>query len=345
MKFRTLGRTGFTVSEIGYGAWGIGKSMWVGAEDEFSLKALHRAGDLGLNFIDTALAYGNGHSERLVAKFVKERTERIVVATKIPPKNGQWPARKGTPLREAFPADYIIERTETSLRNLGADTIDLQQLHVWTDEWTDEAEWFDTLSRLREQGKIRFFGVSINDHDPASALKLVGSGKVDAVQVIYNIFDQSPEAELFPLCQKMNVGVLARVPLDEGGLTGSISASSTFPKGDFRNGYFRGTRKRRVEERVNRLRPLLGEEASSIAELALRFCLHHGAVSTVIPGMRSVKNVEANCAASDGRVLSQQMVQKLRDHRWPRNYYSSALPPALRPLYRFLKKTVQKFRS
>jgi len=344
MKFRTLGRTGFTVSEIGYGAWGIGKSMWVGAEDELSLKALHRAADLGLNFIDTALAYGNGHSERLVGKFSKERSERIVVATKIPPKNGHWPARKGTPLREAFPAEYIVERTETSLRNLGADAIDLQQLHVWTDEWTDDGEWYDALSRLREQGKVRFFGVSINDHDPASALRLVGSGKVDTVQVIYNIFDQSPEAELFPLCQKMNVGVLARVPLDEGGLTGSISASSTFPKGDFRNGYFRGSRKRRVAARVDSLRPLLGAEASTIAELALKFCLHHEAVSTVIPGMRSIKNVEANCAAPDGRALSAQTVENLREHRWPRNFYSSALPAPLRPIYRFLKKIIQRFR-
>ena len=345
MKFRTLGRTGFTVSEIGYGAWGIGKSMWVGAEDDLSLKALHHAADLGCNFIDTALAYGNGHSERLVGKFARERSERIVVATKIPPKNGRWPARKGTPLREAFPADYIIERTETSLRNLGADVIDLQQLHVWTDEWTDEGEWYDALSHLREQGKIRFFGVSINDHDPASALRLVSSGKVDTVQVIYNIFDQSPELELFPLCKRMNVGVLARVPLDEGGLTGSISASSTFPKGDFRNGYFRGSRKRRVAARVDRLRPLLGEEASTIAELALKFCLHHDAVSTVIPGMRSVKNVEANCAASTGRALSSETVQHLRDHRWPRNFYNSALPAPLRPIYRFLKKSIQRYRS
>ena len=170
MNYRTLGRTGFQVSEIGYGAWGIGKSMWVGAEDAESAKALHRAADLGLNFIDTALAYGNGHSERLVGRFVKQRKERIIVATKIPPKNGRWPAAQGTPLTEAFPADYIVERTETSLRNLGVDAIDLQQLHVWTDDWAGENEWYEALTRLRQEGKIRFFGVSINDHDPASAL-------------------------------------------------------------------------------------------------------------------------------------------------------------------------------
>jgi aryl-alcohol dehydrogenase-like predicted oxidoreductase len=193
MHYRTLGRTGYEVSEIGFGAWGIGKSMWVGAEDATSIKALHRGADLGLNFIDTALAYGDGHSERLVGEFVKQRSERIIVATKIPPKNRRWPAARATPLRDAFPADYIIERTETSLRNLGTDTLDLQQLHVWTDEWLKEPEWLEALEKLREQGKVRFFGVSINDHAPESALKLVASGTIDTVQVIYNIFDQSPE--------------------------------------------------------------------------------------------------------------------------------------------------------
>jgi aryl-alcohol dehydrogenase-like predicted oxidoreductase len=323
MRYRTLGRTGLKVSEIGFGAWGIGKSMWLGAQDAESLKALHRAADLGVNFIDTAIAYGDGHSERLVGQFVKERKERIIVATKIPPKNGRWPAAKDTPLADAFPADYIIERTETSLRNLGVDSIDLQQLHVWTDSWVDEPEWYTALTKLRRDGKIRFFGVSINDHDPASAMKLVASGKVDAVQVIYNIFDQSPEQKFFPLCQKMSVGVLARVPLDEGGLTGTITATTTFPEGDWRNNYFRGDRKRRVAERVERLRPLLGPESGTIAELALRFCLHDPAVSTVIPGMRSVANVEANCAVSGGRPLKPETVAALRKHAWKRNFYSS----------------------
>jgi aryl-alcohol dehydrogenase-like predicted oxidoreductase len=342
MHYRTLGRTGYEVSEIGFGAWGIGKSMWVGAEDATSIKALHRGADLGLNFIDTALAYGDGHSERLVGEFVKQRSERIIVATKIPPKNRRWPAARATPLRDAFPADYIIERTETSLRNLGTDTLDLQQLHVWTDEWLKEPEWLEALEKLREQGKVRFFGVSINDHAPESALKLVASGTIDTVQVIYNIFDQSPEKELFGLCQRMNVGVLARVPLDEGGLTGRISPSSTFPPGDFRNSYFRGVRKGRVAERVGRLSPLLGPEASTVAELALRFCLHHPAVSTVIPGMRSIRNVEANCAASDGRALSLSTLSQLKNHQWRRNFYSSAVPSFLRPLYRFVKKRLRR---
>jgi aryl-alcohol dehydrogenase-like predicted oxidoreductase len=194
MKYRMLGRTGINVSEIGYGAWGIGGSMWQGAKDDESLKALNRAVDLGLNFIDTALVYGDGHSEQLVGKLVKERKERLTVASKIPPKNGRWPARIGTKISDAFPYDHIISSTETSLRNLGLETIDIQQFHVWLDEWAGENEWKDAIAKLKEEGKIRFAGISINDHQPDSALKTAATGFIDSFQVIYNIFDSFPSA-------------------------------------------------------------------------------------------------------------------------------------------------------
>jgi len=321
MNYRKFGTTGFDVSEIGYGAWGIGGALWKGATDDESMRALHKSIDLGLNFVDTALAYGDGHSESLVGQLVKARKERIFVATKIPPKNGQWPARKGVPLRETFPHDYIIRKTERSLKNLSMDCIDVQQLHVWNDEWTGEAEWQDAISKLKEEGKIRHFGVSINDHQPENALQLGATGLVDSFQVIYNIFDQSPEEKLFPFCIEKKIAVIVRVPFDEGSLTGSITPETTFPKGDFRNSYFKGERKQQVFDRVSRLKGFLGSEAKSLAELALRFTLSHPAVSTVIPGMRTTKNVEANCAVADGILLSKGLLNELRSHRWDRNFY------------------------
>lgn len=285
------------------------------------MRALHKAIDMGVNFVDTALVYGDGHSEGLVGRLVRERKERIYVATKVPPKNGQWPARKGVDLNETFPHDYIIKKTEQSLKNLNLDFVDILQFHVWDDEWTDQAEWSDAISKLKEEGKIRHFGVSINDHQPENALKLAASGKVDTFQVIYNIFDQSPEDKLFPLCKEKNIGVIVRVPLDEGGLGGSITADTVFPDGDFRNNYFKGDRKKQIVDRVSKLMQISGTEAQSIAELALRFVLSHPAVSTVIPGMRSTKNVDANCGLSDGKLLSVKLLSELKKHRWVRDFY------------------------
>jgi aryl-alcohol dehydrogenase-like predicted oxidoreductase len=321
MKYRPFGKTGINVSEIGYGAWGIGGAMWQGATDPESLKALHTAIDLGLNFIDTAFVYGDGHSEELVGKVIRERKERVYVATKVPPKNRRWPARPGTKLRDAFPHDYILQSTETSLRNLGMDSVDILQLHVWNDDWTDETEWSDAIAKLKEQGKICHFGVSINDHQPENALRLAATGKVDTFQVIHNIFDQSPVEKLYPFCLEKNIGIIVRVPLDEGGLSGLITADTQFPDGDFRIGYFRDDRKQQIVERVSKLKKLLGEEAASIPELALRYILSFPAVSTVIPGMRSVKNVQANCRVSDGRTLGEKMMLELKNHRWDRNFY------------------------
>ena len=309
------------VSEIGYGAWGIGGAMWQGSKDDESLRSLRRAIDLGLNFIDTALVYGDGHSENLVGKVMKERKEQLYIGSKIPPKNRRWPAVPGSALRDAFPLDHIIKCTEMSLKNLGVDTIDVQQFHVWDDAWAADTEWQDAIAKLKEQGKIRFFGMSLNNHEPDNALKVAATGLVDSFQVIYNIYDQTPELHLFPQCQINNIGIIVRVPLDEGGLSGNISGETKFPENDFRNNYFRGNRKQQVAEHTDALKKLLGKDAATLAELALRFCLQHPAVSTVIPGMRSISNVDANCMLSDGRKLSESLVAELGRHKWERDFY------------------------
>jgi aryl-alcohol dehydrogenase-like predicted oxidoreductase len=322
VNYRALGSTGMEVSEIGYGAWGIAGDAWLGAEDERSLKALHRAVDLGLNFVDTALAYGEGHSEMLVGKIVAERDERIYVATKIPPKNRIWPAPDGVSVGEVFPGEYVRECTEQSLQNLGLDTVDVQQFHVWQDDWVGSGDWLEAVDDLKRDGKIRFFGVSINDHQPENAIRLIETGVVDTVQVIYNVFDQSPEDRLLPACEEHGVGVIVRVPFDEGALTGRITPDTSFDEGDFRNHYFRDDRKQEVHERVQTMVEELGVSEDEIAEIALRYILSHPAVSTVIPGMRSVTNVERNTAVGDGRGLPDDQVEKLKAHRWVRNFYA-----------------------
>jgi aryl-alcohol dehydrogenase-like predicted oxidoreductase len=319
MNQRRLGRTGLSVSEIGYGAWGIGRSMWLGAEDRESLEALNRAIDLGIEFIDTALAYGPDHSERLVGEVVRSRPERVVVASKIPPKNQQWPARAGSDPDDAFPAEWIRRCTERSLRNLGMDVIDVMQFHVWHDEWVGRGSWLEGIQEMKAEGKLRFFGVSINDNQPANAVRLIETGVVDTVQVIYNVFEQAPEDELFAACERNDVGVIARVPLDEGGLTGRVGPGTTFPEGDFRNDYFSGDRSvERVGERVDAILADLGIEREALPEVALRYVLSHPAVSTVIPGMRTVRNVERNAAVGDGQGLPEEQVAALKAHRWDR---------------------------
>jgi len=325
MKCRKLGKTGMEVSEIGYGAWGIGGKLWQGGADEESHRALRCAIELGINFIDTALVYGDGHSERLVGRAVREAKHRVHVATKIPPKNRLWPARPGIGIENVFPEDYIVRSTEESLRNLKLDTVDLQQLHVWNPEWIARDEWKRAFEELKTAGKVRAVGVSINDHEPDSALELVRSGLIDAVQVIYNIFDQSPEKNLFPLAAEMNVAVLARVPFDEGSLTGKITEATVFDAKDFRASYFRGDRKKQVVEHVARLEEDLAAVGlgrdGSLAETALRFAIAPAAVSTVIPGMRTVHNVERNVRVSGQEPLAPEVLQMLKRHAWERNFY------------------------
>ncbi len=321
MRRRPLGSTGLDVSELGYGAWGIGQHMWQGAEDDASLAALARAFELGVDFVDTALAYGDGHSETLVGEAVRRAGGGIAVATKIPPKNGIWPARPGVDPDDAYPADWIVHCTERSLAHLGLDAIDVQQFHVWSDEWVGRGSWRDGVERLKADGKIRHFGVSINDHEPDNVLRLIESGEVESIQVIYNVFEQRPAERVLDAAHAAGVGVIVRVPFDEGALTGKIHPDTEFPDGDWRQGYFGGDRRREVWERVNAIAADLGAPVERLPEIALRFCLSHPAVSTVIAGMRSLRNVEANAAASELGPLSEHELAALRAHRWDKNFY------------------------
>ena len=315
---RRLGRTGLTVSELGYGAWGIGGTLWIGAQDSVSLAALREAIDGGVNFIDTALSYGDGHSEELVGAAVRASAGRVAVATKIPPADGRWPARAGDAVGEMYPGSWIVQCTERSLSNLGLDTIDVQQLHTWTDDWVGQGDWAQAVEQLKAQGKIRHFGVSIRNFDPGSALALVRSGLVDTVQVIYNVFAQGPDAELFPAAQRHDVGVIVRVPFDEGGLTGAIRPDTAFPEGDFREHYFRDDRRTQTWERVAAIASDLRIEAQELPAIALRFCLSAPAVSTVIAGMRSSENVRRNLAAVAQGPLGEPTLEVLRRHAWQR---------------------------
>ena len=320
MRYRTLGRTGLEVSEIGFGTWGVGADAWKGGTDADSLAAMHRAIELGVNFIDTAIVYGSGHSEKLVGQIKREHPE-VMIATKVNPANWEWPASDTTPADDAFSAAHVIARTEESLRNLGTDVIDVQQFHVWSDAWVDKGSWLEGIEQLKRDGKIRFFGVSVNDAQPDSALKLVETGLVDSVQVIYNIFDQAPEDNLFPACERRDVGIIVRVPFDEGALTGKVTPETVFEEGDFRNDYFKDNRKAEVWEAVQKIAADLDIPLERLPEIALRFCLIPDVVSTVIPGMRSIPHVESNIAAGDAGLLTPDQIELLRAHRWVHDWY------------------------
>lgn len=321
MRYRTLGRTGLQVSEIGYGAWGIGGSQWIGADDSTSLRSLRGAREAGVNFFDTALAYNEGHSEALLGRAFGTSRE-VIIASKVPPKNRLWPAPPQCTLQEVFPKDYVLECLDLTLRNLGREQVDLFQFHVWNDAWAGDEEWQDTVHALRASGKVAHIGISINDHQPGNSLQALASGLVDAVQVIYNLFDQSPEDELLPYCHAHQIGVIARVPFDEGSLTGKIRPDTVFPPDDFRNSYFSGTRKQEVWERVQRLATDAGVKLEALPTLALQYCLSHAAVSSVIPGMRSPAHVAANTAVSDLDPLPPALLDRLQRHRWVRNFYA-----------------------
>jgi aryl-alcohol dehydrogenase-like predicted oxidoreductase len=316
MRCRALGNTGWTVSEIGYGMWGM--AGWTGSDDEESARSLDRAVALGCTFFDTAWAYGEGHSEELLGQLVKRHPDkRLYTATKIPPKNRQWPARAEYPLDEVFPPDYIREYTERSLRNMDLPSVDLQQFHVWSDAWADDDAWQRAVAALKEEKLVGAIGISVNRWQPANVLKALATGLVDAVQVVYNLFDQNPEDALFPECERRGVAVIARVPFDEGSLTGTLSLDSRWPEGDFRNTYFKPEHLRNTIERIDRLRPDL-PAGTTMTDTALRFILANPAVSTVIPGMRKLRHVEANIAASDAPRLSGEQLRTLKRHRWER---------------------------
>jgi aryl-alcohol dehydrogenase-like predicted oxidoreductase len=316
MEYRRFGRTGWMVGEIGYGMWGMGG--WTGSDDEESMRALERAVDLGCNFFDTAWAYGAGRSEGLLGQLVRANPDRrIYTATKIPPKNFKWPSRREFTLDDCFPPDHVEEYVHRSLQNAGLESFDLIQFHTWEDRWVDDDRWAKKLGELKAQGLIHAVGVSINRWEPWNGVRAVRSGAIDAVQVIYNIFDQNPEDELFPACLENDVAVIARVPFDEGTLTGTLTKDSTWPAGDWRNTYFVPENLHASVDRAEALGPLI-PAGMTMPEMALRFILHHPAVSTIIPGMRKIKHVEANIAASDGARLPDDLLAELRKHRWER---------------------------
>jgi len=316
MKYRTFGRSGWPVSDIGYGMWGMGG--WSGSDDAESLASLHRAVEGGCTFFDTAYAYGVGHSERLLGQVVRAHRDRgLVVATKVPPKNLKWPGKPEYPAADTFPADHIHEFTAKSLINLGLERIDLLQLHVWDDAWAADDGWKQAAEALKRAGTIRAFGISVNRWQPENVLAAIATGLVDAVQVVYNVFDQAPEDRLFPACRAAGVAVIARVPFDEGALTGTLTRDTRFPEGDWRGTYFTPAHLDATLTRVERLQALV-PPGLTLPELALRFILSSPDVSTVIPGMRKARHVDANLAVSGAGPLPAALLDALRAHRWNR---------------------------
>jgi aryl-alcohol dehydrogenase-like predicted oxidoreductase len=320
MQYRILGRSGISVSEVGFGAWGIGGG-WGPTDDETSLRALRQAFEVGITFYDTAMGYGNGHSEQLIGKAFQGRRDQIVIASKVPPKTFRWPVKDSDLLETTFPAKWIIQSTERSLRNLGSDYLDLQQLHAWTNAYLEQDEWLKALEQLKQQGKVRAFGVSANDWDPYGTVNLVRSGLIDTVQVIYNIFEQRPEEQLFPAALEHNVGILARVPFEEGLLTGAFPPGHQFAEDDWRGQWLTPDRLEIAQAKVQALTAYLAPDRPTLASLALKFCLSHPAVSSVIPGMRRVENVVANAAASDGRLLPEEVRAALQAHKFAHGWF------------------------
>jgi aryl-alcohol dehydrogenase-like predicted oxidoreductase len=327
MRKRRLGTTGLDVSEVGFGAWGIAGTMWLGGRDEDARDAILAAREAGVDFFDTALAYGDGISEKMLSAALgaDARTGRVTIATKIPPKNRLWPARADSRIADAFPPAHMRECVVASLGFLGLDALPLQQFHVWHDAWLDDPTWPETrreMEKLREEGKVRHWGISINSHDPESAIRTLEDPLFETAQFIFNIYDRSPERGLFELAARRGLGLINRVPFDEGALTGAVDAGVTFPRGDWRERYFRGGRKDEAAQHAKALKPLLGSEAATLPELALRFCLTRPEISTVIPGARRAAHARANAAVSDGRSLSPALLEKLKAHAWEKNWYA-----------------------
>ena len=316
MKYRKLGRTNYEVSEIGDGLWGM--SGWTGSDDRESMSSLQLAVELGCNFFDTAWAYGEGKSDALLGETMQRNPgKRLYAASKIPPANERWPALPEYKYRDVFSAEHVFRYADLIRKNLRVDSIDVLQYHVWNDGWSNEAEFRSTVEKLKEDGWIKFFGLSVNRWEPETCLKALRTGLVDVVQVIYNIFDQGPEDELFPVCQELNIGVIARVPFDEGSLGGKMTLETRFPKGDWRAGYFGAENLPRTIDRVEKLKQIL-PSGMSLPEMALRFILSHPAVSTTIPGMRKAAHVRQNIAASDAGALDSGLLAELKQHRWNR---------------------------
>ncbi len=302
MHYRTLGRTGLRVSDIGFGAMTIGGEIFGATDDQESLRALHRAIDLGMNFIDTADAYGRGHSEELIAQVLKTRRKEVVLATK---GGNQFTVRQG--LRN-FDPDYITSALEASLKRLQIETIDLYQLHNPSQEVMRRGEIFARLDRFKQDGKIRFYGVSLEKTE--DGLVAIETGKPDTLQVVYNILHQDPEEQLFSLAQRDNVGIIARVPLERGVLSGRFKSTAEFAQKDWRRGVFPEEGLAQTHAAVERLGFLVKGEVPNLAQAALRFVLSNPIVSTVIPGIRTVQQAETNITVS-GKMLPAEDIAKL----------------------------------
>lgn len=332
MNYRTLGKTGLKISEVGYGTWQLANDpdMWVGADPKESLRCLNKYVELGGNFIDTAWIYGYSDkepdrhpSEELVGKYLKEtgNRDKIVIATKVAPKNLNWPALPEDILTDCFPSDHIKRQVDDSLRSLGVDVIDLVQFHVWNDSWVSEDSWKETIKEIMSSGKVRNWGISTNDYQPTNCLKAIDTGLISTVQFIFNIFHQEPIQKLLPYAKENNIGLIARVPLDEGGLSGKLTTETKFAVGDFRQNYFGGERLKELVGRVDKLKKLLNDDVESIPEMALRYILSFEEVSTAIPGMRRIEHVLSNTAVSDRDKLSSELMEELKNHVWERNFY------------------------
>ena len=316
MEYRRFGRTNWKVSDVGYGMWGL--AGWTGNDQQEIERSLDRSVELGCNFFDTAWAYGAGRSEQILGDLVRRHSSKqLYCATKIPAKNFKWPAKAEYQLKDCYPASHIVEYTEKSLANLKVDSIDLQQFHVWDDSWSDQDDWKKGIEKLKKDGKVKHFGISVNRWEPDNGLKALQTGLIDAVQVIYNIFDQNPEDNLFPLCRKLDIAVIARVPFDEGTLTGTLTKDTVFPKDDWRSTYFVPENLIPSVQRADALKPLI-PKGMTMPEMALRFILANDDVHTIIPGMRKINHVEANIAASDGKKMDGSVLAKLKEHRWDR---------------------------
>ena len=342
MKYRVLGKTGLEVSEVGMGTWQLAGRPWGwdAPDEKESMRALYRFVELGGNYIDTAWVYGRMDepgdkkgkhcSEELIGEFIKESGNRnkVIIATKIPGKNRKWPAWKGVPISEVFPKGYIEKMTDSSLQSLGIDSIDLMQFHVWQDDFVKEDDWKDEIQKITKKGKVKFWGISINDYQPSNCLKTLDTGLISAVQFIFNIFHQKPEEKLLPYAKKNNIGLIARVPRDEGGLTGRLTLDTKFTD-DLRSVYFNKERLKEFMPRIEKLNKLLDGESKTLPELALRWILSHDEISTVIPGTRKVKYVDENTSVSDGRKLSGSLMKELKKHVWERNF-APHVDPALK---------------
>lgn len=316
MRHRRFGKTDWQVSEIGHGMWGMGS--WADSDDDRSLEALQLSVDSGCTFFDTAWAYGDGRSEVLLGRLLRQNPDkRLYTATKIPPKNRQWPSVRGAELDDVFPADYIREYVQRSLKNTGVDHYDLMQFHVWEDAWAEDERWIRAVDDLKAEGLISGTGISINRWESWNGIQTVKSGHIDSIQVIYNIFDQNPEDELFPVCRENDVAIIARVPFDEGILTGNLTKESTWPDGDWRNLYFVPENLHPSVDRADVLKEIV-PGGMTLPEMALRFILNNPDVTTIIPGMRKLNHVTSNCAASDAGPLPEELHKVLRAHRWDR---------------------------